>query len=41
MSLERQRVNERRRKRRGEKMRGGVALSDGLKNNWLAATREF
>lgn len=41
VSLERQRVNERRRKRRGEKMRGGVALSDGLKNNWLAATREF
>lgn len=37
VSLERQRV----RKRRGEKMRGGVALSDGLKNNWLAATREF
>lgn len=35
-------MNERRRRKgRGEKMRGGVALSDGLKNNWLAATREF
>lgn len=46
LSLERQRVNERVRERRkggrGEKMRGGkMALSDGLKNNWLAATREF